>query len=218
MRISFSPPDVGQLEAEQVAEVLRSGWITTGSKTKELEKQVAKFCGVNRAVCFGSQTACAEMTLHLRGMGSGDEIVVPSYTYTTSAADVCHVGATLVMVDTQNDSLEMDYDKLADTITEKTKVIIPVDLGGAPCDYNKIFEVVQSKKHLFHPVNEIQKAIGRVIVMADTAHAFGATWHGQPTGSFADFSSFSFHAVNLTAFRVNQRCPMMSKKIELEVA
>lgn len=195
MRISFSPPDVGELEAAQVAEALRSGWITTGPKTKELEKQVAKFCGVNRAVCLGSQTACAEMTLHLLGVEAGDEIVVPSYTYTASASIVCHVGATLIMVDTQKDSLEMDYDKLANSITEKTKVIIPVDLGGVPCDYDKILEVVESKKHLFHPKNEIQKAIGRVIVMADTAHAFGATWHGQPAGSFADFSSFSFHAV-----------------------
>lgn len=195
MRISFSPPDVGKMEAAQVAEALNSGWITTGPKTKELERQVAKFCGVNRAVCLGSQTACAEMTLHLLGVGVGDEVIVPSYTYTASAAVVCHVGATLVMVDTQKDCLEMDYDKLADAITEKTKVIIPVDLGGVPCDYNKIFEIVESKKHLFQPENEIQKAIGRVIIMADTAHAFGATWHGQPAGSFADFSSFSFHAV-----------------------
>ncbi|WP_070040426.1 DegT/DnrJ/EryC1/StrS family aminotransferase [Robinsoniella peoriensis] len=195
MRITFSPPDVGELEAAQVKEALESGWITTGPKTKELERQVAEFCGVNRAVCLGSQTACAEMTLHLLGVGAGDEIVTPSYTYTASASIVCHVGATLVMVDTQKDSLEMDYDKLADAITEKTKVIIPVDLGGVPCDYDKIFEVVESKKHLFHPKNAIQKAIGRVIVMADTAHAFGATWYGKPAGSLADFSSFSFHAV-----------------------
>lgn len=195
MRISFSPPDVGELEALQVKEALESGWITTGPKTKELERQVAEFCGVNRAVCLGSQTACAEMTLHLLGVGAGDEIVTPSYTYTASASIVCHVGATLVMVDTQKDSLEMDYAKLADAITEKTKVIIPVDLGGVPCDYDKIFEVVESKKHLFHPKNAIQKAIGRVIVMADTAHAFGATWYGKPAGSLSDFSSFSFHAV-----------------------
>lgn len=195
MRISFSPPDVGELEAAQVKEALESGWITTGPKTKELERQVAEFCGVNRAVCLCSQTACAEMTLHLLGVGADDEVVVPSYTYTASGSVVCHVGATLVMVDTQKDSLEMDYNRLADSITEKTKVIIPVDLGGVPCDYDKIFEVVESKKHLFHPENEIQNAIGRVIVMADTAHAFGATWHGKPAGSFADFSSFSFHAV-----------------------
>lgn len=195
MRISFSPPDVGEKEAEQVKEALMSGWITTGPKTKELERQVASFCDVNRAVCLGSQTACAEMTLHLLGIKNTDEVITTAYTYTASASVVCHVGAKLVMVDTQKDSLEMDYEKLADAITENTKVIIPVDLGGIPCDYNKIFEVVESKKHLFHPENEIQKAIGRVIVMADTAHAFGATWHGQPAGSFADFSSFSFHTV-----------------------
>lgn len=195
MIIPFSPPDVGAMEAAQVAEALQSGWITTGPKTKKLESQVARFCGVNRAVCLGSQTACAEMTLHLLGIGAGDEVIVPSYTYTVSAAVVCHVGATLVMVDTQKDSLEMDYDKLEDAITEKTKVIIPVDLGGVPCDYNRIFEAVENKRHLFHPENEIQSAINRVVVMADTAYAFGATWHGKPVGSIADFSCFSFHAV-----------------------
>lgn len=193
MKISFSPPDVGILEAEQVVDALRSGWITTGPKTKELERQIAEFCGVKRAVCLGSQTACAEMTLHL--LGVGDEIITTAYTYTASASVACHVGAKLILVDTQKDSFEMDYDKLAEAITDKTKVIIPVDLGGVPCDYDKIFEVVESKKHLFHPQNEIQKAIGRVIVMADTAHAFGAIWHKKPVGSFADFSSFSFHAV-----------------------
>lgn len=195
MKISFSPPDISEMEVEQVAEALRSGWITTGPKTKKLEKQVATFCGVNRAVCLGSQTACAEMTLRLLGIGSSDEVITTAYTYTASASVVCHVGAKLVLVDTQKDSLEMDYDKLAEVITENTKVIIPVDLGGIPCDYNKIYEIVESKKHLFHPENEIQKAIGRVIVMADTAHAFGATWQGQPAGSIADFSNFSFHAV-----------------------
>ena len=193
--IPFSPPDITEAEIAEVADTLRSGWITTGPKTKELERRVATFWEVDRAVCLGSQTACAEMTLHLLGIKSTDEVITTAYTYTASASVVCHVGAKLVMVDTQIDSLEMDYDKLADAITENTKVIIPVDLGGIPCDYNKIFEVVESKKHLFHPENEIQKAIGRVIVMADTAHAFGATWHGQPAGSFADFSSFSFHAV-----------------------
>lgn len=195
MKISFSPPDISELEIEQIADALRSGWITTGPKTKELERQVAKFCGVNRAVCLGSQSACAEMTLHLLGITNSDEIVTVSYTYTASASVVRHVGAKLVLVDTQKNSLEMDYDKLADAITEKTKVIIPVDLGGIPCDYNKLFDVVESKKHLFHPENDIQTAIGRVIIMADTAHSFGATWLGQPVGSFADFSSFSFHAV-----------------------
>lgn len=195
MKISFSPPDVGALEAEQVVDALRSGWITTGPKTKELERQIAEFCGANRAVCLGSQTACAEMTLHLLEAGAGDEIITTAYTYTASASVACHVGAKLILVDTQKDSFEMDYDKLAEAITGKTKVIIPVDLGGVPCDYDKIFEVVESKKHLFRPENDIQKAIGRVIIMADTAHAFGATWHGKPVGSFADFSSFSFHAV-----------------------
>ncbi|QCT70872.1 DegT/DnrJ/EryC1/StrS family aminotransferase [Eubacterium maltosivorans] len=195
MKISFSPPDISKLEIDQVADALRSGWITTGPKTKELERQVARFCGVNRAACLGSQTACAEMTLHLLGIKNTDEVIVTAYTYTASASVVCHVDAKLVMVDTQKDSLEMDYEKLADAITENTKVIIPVDLGGIPCDYHKIFEVVESKKHLFHPENEIQKAIGRVIVMADAAHAFGSTWYGQPVGSIADFSNFSFHAV-----------------------
>lgn len=195
MKISFSPPDVGGMEAEQVEDTLRSGWITTGPKTKELERQVAEFCGVSCAVCLGSQTACAEITLRLLGINSESEIVTTPYTYTASASVVCHVGAKLILVDTQKDSLEMDYDKLAEAITEKTKVIIPVDIGGIPCNYNKIFEIVERKKHLFQPENEIQKAIGRVIIMADTAHAFGATWHGKPAGSIADFSCFSFHAV-----------------------
>lgn len=195
MKINFSPPDMGTMEAAQVAEALESGWITTGPKTKELERQIAKFCGVNRAVCLGSQTACAEMTLRLLGIGIGDEVLVPAYTYTASASVVCHVGAKLVLIDTQKDLLEMDYDKLSDAITEKTKVIIPVDLGGVPCNYDKIFDIVENKKHLFQPENDIQKAIGRIIIMADTAHAFGASWYGKPVGSIADFSSFSFHAV-----------------------
>lgn len=195
MKIPFSPPDITEEEVEQVAEALRSGWITTGPKTKELEREVAEFCGVNRAVCLNSQTACAEMTLRLLGISEGDEIIVPAYTYTATASVVCHVGAKLVMVDVQKDSLEMDYDKLEDAITEKTKVVIPVDLGGVPCDYNRIFSIVESKKELFHPVNKLQKAIGRVIVMTDAAHAFGAEWNGKAVGSIADFSNFSFHAV-----------------------
>lgn len=194
-KIPFSPPDITEAEIKEVTDALRSGWITTGPKTKELEKKIAAFCGVNRAVCLGSQTACAEMTLRLLGISNDDEVITSAYTYTASASVVCHVGAKLILVDTQKNSLEMDYDKLADAITEKTKVIIPVDLGGIPCDYEKIFEIVESKKHLFHPENEIQKAIGRVIVMADAAHAFGGTWHGKPVGSIADFSNFSFHAV-----------------------
>ena len=195
MKIPFSPPDITEEEVEQVAEALRSGWITTGPKTKELEREVAEFCGVNRAVCLNSQTACAEMTLRLLGISEGDEIIVPAYTYTATASVVCHVGAKLVMVDVQKDSLEMDYDKLEDAITEKTKVIIPVDLGGVPCDYNRIFSIVESKKELFHPVNKLQESIGRVIVMTDAAHAFGAEWNGKAVGSIADFSNFSFHAV-----------------------
>ncbi len=195
MKIPFSPPDITEAEVEQVAEALRSGWITTGPKTKELEREVARFCGVNRAVCLNSQTACAEMTLRVLGVGEGDEVITCAYTYTASASVVCHVGAKLVLVDTQKDSLEMDYEKLADAITEKTKVIIPIDLGGVPCDYDRIFSIVENKKNLFHPSNDIQKAIGRVIVMADAAHAFGAEWHGKKVGSVADFSNFSFHAV-----------------------
>ena len=195
MKIPFSPPDITEAEIEQVAEALRSGWITTGPKTKELEREVADLCGISRAVCLNSQTACAEMTLRLLGIGEGDEVITCAYTYTASASVVCHVGAKLVLIDTQKDSLEMDYNKLAEAITEKTKVIIPVDLGGVPCDYDRIFSIVEEKKKLFHPDNKLQEAIGRVIVMADAAHAFGATWHGKPVGSIADFSNFSFHAV-----------------------
>ena len=195
MKIPFSPPDITEAEIEQVAEALRSGWITTGPKTKELEREVADLCGTNRAVCLHSLTACAEMPLRLLGIHEGDEVITCAYTYTASASVVCHVGAKLVLIDTQEDSLEMDYDKLAEAITEKTKVIIPVDLGGVPCDYDRIFSIVEEKKKLFHPVNKLQEAIGRVIVMADAAHAFGATWHGKPVGSIADFSNFSFHAV-----------------------
>ena len=195
MKIPFSPPDITETEIEQVAEALRSGWITTGPKTKELEREVADLCGTNRAVCLNSQTACAEMTLRLLGIHEGDEVITCAYTYTASASVVCHVGAKLVLIDTQEDSLEMDYNKLAEAITEKTKVIIPVDLGGVPCDYDRIFSIVEEKKKLFYPANKLQEAIGRVIVMADAAHAFGATWHGKTVGSIADFSNFSFHAV-----------------------
>ena len=195
MKIPFSPPDITEAEIEEVADALHSGWITTGPKTKELEREVAAFCGTNRAVCLNSQTACGEMTLRVLGVGEGDEVITSAYTYTASASVVCHVGAKLVLVDTQKDSLEMDYDKLEAAITEKTKVIIPVDLGGVPCDYDRIFSIVEKKKALFHPANKLQKAIGRVIVMADAAHAFGATWKGRPVGSIADFSNFSFHAV-----------------------
>ena len=197
--ILFSPPDISELEIKEVTDALRSGWITTGPRTKELERKIAKFCEVDRAVCLNSQTACAEMALRILGIGEGDEVIVPSYTYTASASVVYHVGAKIVFVDVQKNSLEMDYEKMAEAITEKTKAIIPVDLAGIPCDYDKIFAVVESKKHLFKPNNDIQKAIGRIAICADAAHAFGASWKGRKVGSIADFTSFSFHAVkNLT--------------------
>ena len=198
-KIPFSPPDITEAEINEVAEALRSGWITTGPRTKLLEKQIAEWIGTEKCVCLNSQTACAEMALHVLGVDQDSEVIVPSYTYTASASVVAHVGAKIVMIDCQKDSFEMDYDALENAITEKTKVIIPVDLGGVPCDYDRIFEIVQRKKHLFKPSNDIQKAIGRVAVCADTAHAFGAVYHGKMIGSVADFSSFSFHAVkNLT--------------------
>lgn len=195
MRIPFSPPDISELEIEEVVQALKSGWITTGPRTKELEKQVASFCGVNRAVCLNSQTACAEMALRLLGVGEGDEVITSAYTYSASASVIAHVGAKIVLVDTQNDSLEMDYFQLERAITERTKAIIPVDIAGIPCDYDKIFAIAESKKHLFKPANALQEAFGRVIILADTAHAFGATRKGKPAGSIADFSAFSFHAV-----------------------
>lgn len=195
MNISFSPPDMSELEIQEVADAIKSGWITTGPKTKELERQIAKYVGVNRCVCLNSQTACGEMALRILGIGAGDEVIVPAYTYSASASIVDHVGAKIVFVDVQEGCLEMDYDKMEAAITEKTKAIIPVDLGGVPCDYDKIFAIVEKKKALFQPKNEIQKAIGRIAICADTAHAFGASWHGKMCGSIADFSSFSFHAV-----------------------
>lgn len=200
MKVPFSPPDITDAEIEEVIKALRSGWITTGPKTKELERKIAKYCGVNKAVCLNSQTACAEMALHVLGVGAGDEVIVPAYTYTATASVVLHTGATLVMVDTQKDSLEMDYDALEKAITPNTKAVISVDLAGIPCDYTRIFEIVEKKKDIFTPSdNVVQKALNRVAVMADTAHAFGASLGGQKIGSVADFSSFSFHAVkNLT--------------------
>lgn len=199
MNILFSPPDISELEIGEVAEALKSGWITTGPKTKLLEKKIAEYCGVERAVCLNSQTACAEMALRVLGVGEGDEVIVPAYTYTASASVVCHVGAKLVLIDCQKDSLEMDYEKVFDAINERTKAIICVDLAGIPCKYEKIYEVVNEKKNIFKANSDIQKALGRVAVMADTAHAFGATYKGKSVGSIADFSSFSFHAVkNLT--------------------
>ena len=195
MNIPFSPPDMSELEIQEVADTIKSGWITTGPKTKELERQIAAYVGVNRCVCLNSQTACGEMALRVLGIGPGDEVIVPAYTYSASASIVDHVGAKIVFVDVQEGCLEMDYDKLEAAITERTKAIIPVDLGGVPCDYDKIFAIVEKKKALFQPANEIQRAIGRVAICADTAHAFGASWHGKMCGSIADFSSFSFHAV-----------------------
>ncbi|MBR6637178.1 MAG: DegT/DnrJ/EryC1/StrS family aminotransferase [Phascolarctobacterium sp.] len=195
MNISFSPPDISEAEINEVAATLRSGWITTGPRTKELERKTAAYVGTERAVCLNSQTACAEMALRLMGIGEGDEVITSAYTYTASASVIEHVGAKIVLVDCQENSLEMDYDAMEAAITDKTKAIIPVDIAGIPCDYDRIFAIVERKKHLFKPNNDLQKALGRIAVMADTAHAFGATWHGKPVGSVADFSSFSWHAV-----------------------
>ena len=197
--VPFSPPDMSEAEAKLASEAILSGWITTGPKTKEFEKKIAAYVGTNKAVCLNSATAAMEMALRLIGVGPEDEVIVPAYTYTATASVTQHVGCKVVMVDSQKDNVEMDYDKLAEAITEHTKVIFPVDLGGVMCDFDKIFAVVESKKYLFRPSNEIQKKIGRIIVAADDAHAFGAQWHGKMAGSIADFSSFSFHAVkNLT--------------------
>lgn len=202
MKIPFSPPDIGEAEIAQVADTLRSGWITTGPKTKELERQVASFCHTSRAVCLNSATAAMELTLHQLGIGLGDEVITCAYTYTASASVVCHVGAKLVLVDCckpsdgGSDCYQMDYDALERAITPRTKAIIPVDLGGVVCDYDRIFEIVERKKALFTPSdNKIQQALGRVAVMADAAHAFGAQWHGRMCGEIADFTCFSFHAV-----------------------
>ena len=197
--IPFSPPDMTEAEVEQVAEALHSGWITTGPKTKEFEKLIALVCSSQKVVCLNSATAAMEMALRLIGVGPEDEVIVPAYTYTATASVTQHVGCKVVMVDSQKDNVEMDYDKLADAIAEHTKVIMPVDLGGIICDFDKVFEIVEAKKHLFHPTNAIQKKIGRIIVAADDAHAFGAKRNGKMAGEIADFSSFSFHAVkNLT--------------------
>lgn len=197
--IPFSPPDITDKEINEVVDTLKSGWITTGPKTKEFEKRIAKFCHTDKAVCLNSQTACQEMTLRLLGIGPGDEVITSAYTYTASASVINHIGAKIVLVDTQKDSYEMDYNKLEDAITEKTKAIIPVDIAGVMCDYDKIFTIIEKKKALFTPNNDIQKLYGRIIVCADAAHSFGATYKGQPSGSVADFTSFSFHAVkNLT--------------------
>ena len=201
MNIPFSPPDITADEVREVTEALFSGWITTGPKTKELERRVAQRCGTEYAVCLNSQTACAEMALRLMGVGPGDEVITTAYTYTATASVICHAGATPVLIDTQPDSLEMDYEAMEAAINERTKVIIPVDLAGIPCDYDRIFAAVERKRSCFRPLPEsrIQNFLGRVAVLADTAHAFGAVCGDTPVGSIADFSAFSFHAVkNLT--------------------
>ena len=199
MNIPFSPPDIGEEEMKEVVDTLKSGWITTGPKTKLFEQRIAAYCRTSRAVCLNSATACMETTLRILGVGPGDEVITSAYTYTATASVVCHVGAKLVLVDTAPDSFQMDYGKLEAAVNERTKVIIPVELGGVICDYDRLFQIVEHKKSLFHPVNDIQRQIGRVILMADAAHGFGAQRDGKMCGEIADFTCFSFHAVkNLT--------------------
>jgi dTDP-4-amino-4,6-dideoxygalactose transaminase len=195
MKVQFSPPDITEAEINEVAEALRSGWITTGPRVKKLEAEIAEYVGVNRAVCLNSQTACAEMALRVLGIGEGDEVITTAYTYTASASVIDHVGAKIVLVDTIKDTPVMDYDKLADAITPATKAIIPVDIAGIPCDYDRIYDIVNAKKSLFTPKNEIQSAIGRIAVVSDAAHALGASRDGKMVGAIADFTAFSFHAV-----------------------
>lgn len=202
-QITFSPPDITEAEVEAVAEALRSGWITTGPRTKEFEKRIAKLCGTNKAVALSSATACLESILRFIGVGAGDEVITSAYTYTASASPAVHVGAAVKMVDVAPGSFEIDYDAIEDAITEHTKVIVPVDIAGVPCDYDRIFDIVERKKALFHPANDVQKAFGRIIVAVDSAHAFGASINRDGKkimcGNVADFTSFSFHAVkNLT--------------------
>lgn len=193
--VPFSPPDMTEAEANEVRDAILSGWITTGPRTKKLEKLVSEYVHTEKSVCLNSATAAMEMVLHILGVGEGDEVIVPAYTYTASASVVRHVGATVVLVDVQPDCLEMDYDKLEAAITEKTKVVVPVDIAGIVCDYDRVREIVERKKALFQPKNDIQKLMGRVAISADCAHAFGSQWHGKMAGEIADFSSFSFHAV-----------------------
>lgn len=197
--IPFSPPDITQAEIDEVCAALRSGWITTGPRTKEFEKQIAAYCGTAHAVCLNSATAALELTLRALGIGPGDEVITSAYTYTASASPIVHVGATPVLVDVAKDSFEMDYFALSAAITEKTKAIIPVDIGGMVCDYDRVFTIVEERKSLFHAANAVQAQIGRIAVVADGAHSFGAVRHGLRTGNIADFTTFSFHAVkNLT--------------------
>ena len=197
--IPFSPPDMTEAEVNEVREAILSGWITTGPRTKEFERLIAICCQTKKAVALNSATAAMELTLRVLGVGAGDEVIVPAYTYTATASVVHHVGAKIVMVDVAPGSFEIDYDSIADAITERTKVVMPVDLGGVMCDYDRVFAAVESKRELFRPANDIQKAFGRVVVLADAAHAFGARRHDRMCGEVADFTSFSFHAVkNLT--------------------
>lgn len=193
--IPFSPPDMSEAEVAEVREAILSGWITTGPRTKKLEQQISEYVHTQKAVCLNSATACMEMVLHLLGVGPGDEVIVPAYTYTATASVTQHVGAKLVMVDSQKDSVEMDYDQLEKAISERTKVIVPVDLAGIVADYDRVFEIVERTKALFHPSNDLQKKFGRIIVSGDCAHSFGANRKGKMAGEIADFSSFSFHAV-----------------------
>ena len=199
MNIPFSPPDISEREIEEVIDALKSGWITTGPKTKEFERRISSYCDTDKTVCLSAATTALEMTLRLLGIGKGDEVIVPAYTYTATCSVICHVGATPVMVDSQTDRQEMDYELVASAITDKTKAIMPVDIAGILCDYDKIFEIIEDKKDLFSPNNDIQKAFGRIIVIADSAHGFGAVQNDKKSGSLADFTCFSFHAVkNLT--------------------
>ncbi|VTX69722.1 DegT/DnrJ/EryC1/StrS family aminotransferase [Gemella haemolysans] len=193
--IPFSPPDISDGEINEVIDTLKSGWITTGPKTKELERRLSEFTDTPKTVCLNSATAALELTLRVLGIGEGDEVIVPAMTYTASCSVIYHVGAKAVIVDIAEDSHEMDYDALADAITENTKAVIPVDLAGIPCDYDRIFEVVESKKYLFKVNSEYQEKLGRVAVVADGAHALGSTYKGKKIGSVADFTTFSFHAV-----------------------
>lgn len=218
MKIPFSPPDMTELEAQEVREAILSGWITTGPRTKKLEQLVSEYVHTEKTVCLNSATASMEMALHLLGIGPDDEVIVPAYTYTATASVVCHVGAKLVMVDSQKDSVEMDYDKLADAITEHTKVVVPVDLCGIVADYDRVYKIVEQKKHLFHPANALQAKIGSIVVSADCAHSFGAMRKGKMAGEIADFSSFSFHAVkNFTTAEggaMTWRLPFGQTKVE----
>jgi len=217
MKVLFSPPDMTIMEANEVRDTILSGWITTGPRTKKFECEIEEFTHANRCVCLNSATAAMELALHLLGIGPGDEVIVPAYTYTATASVVCHVGAKLIMIDSTANDWQMDYNKVAAAITPKTKAIIPVDLGGVMCNYDELFAICDSKQHLFTPTNKLQKAINRVAIIADSAHGFGAQWHGKMSGEVADFTSFSFHAVkNLTTAEGGALCWKDFKDIDSE--